>query len=100
LNNSSSRPIICLLEELLNKTGGDLQPEDGTNDGTSMPLKKVTVIDRMAVVQIMGKPPWIKTCAQWADHFTAILDSKCSDYDKTHLVFDHCDLFILVKKST
>jgi len=27
----------------------------------------------MAVVQAMGKPPWVKTCAQWADHFIAML---------------------------
>jgi len=41
--------------------------------------------DRMAVVQTMGKPLWIKTCAQRTDHSTAILDNKCSDYDETHL---------------
>jgi len=58
---------IGLLEKLPNKTGDDLQLED------SLPPKKVTVIDRMAVVQAMSKPSWIKTCAQRADHFTAIL---------------------------
>jgi len=60
----------------------------------------VTVIDGMAVVQTMGKPSWIKTCAQWADHFTAILDSKCSDYDEVHLVFDHYDLRTSLKEFT
>lgn len=54
-----------------------------------MPTKKVVVIDGMAVVQEMGKPPWIKTCAQWADHFTAALDSKTKEYSKIHVVFDH-----------
>jgi len=62
--------------------------------------KMITVIDGMAVVQAMGKPSWIKACAQWADHFTAILDSKCSDYDEVHLVFDRYDLRTLLKEST
>jgi len=55
----------------------------------------MTDIDEMLVVRTLGKQLWIKTCAQWTDHFTAILDNKCSDYDATHLVFDRCDLFIL-----
>jgi len=40
----------------------------------------------------MGKPPWVKTCAQLADHFIATLDSKCREYDEIHLVFDRYDL--------
>jgi len=40
----------------------------------------------------MGEPPLVKTCAQWADHFTATLNSKCSYYDEVYLVFDHYDL--------
>ena len=62
--------------------------------------KMITVIDGMAVVQAMGKPSWIKACAQWADHFTAILDSKCSDCDKVHLVFDRYDPRTSLKQST
>jgi len=50
----------------------------------------------MAVVQ----PPWVKTCMQWADHFTATLDSKCSDYDEVHLVFDRYDLPTSLKEAT
>jgi len=91
--------LTAILEELPNKTGDDMQPEDTTNKETLLPPKKVTVIDEMAVVQAMGKPSWIKTCAQWADHFTAIL-GKCSDYDKFHLVFDRYDLRTSLKKST
>jgi len=93
--------LMAILEELPNKTGDDMQPEDTTNEGTLLPPKKVvSVIDGMAVVQAMGKPSWIKTCAQWADHFTAILDSKCSDYDEVHLVFDRYDLRTSLKEST
>jgi len=52
----------------------------------------VTVIDGMVVVQAMVKAPWVKTCAQWADHFIAMLDSKCSVYDEfLHLVCDRYD---------
>jgi len=60
----------------------------------------VTVIDGMAVVQAMAKPPWVKTCAQWADHFIAMLDWKCSDYDEVHLVFDRYDLPTSLKEAT
>jgi len=59
----------------------------------------VTVIDGMAVVQTMGKPPWIMICTQGADHFTATLDSKCSDYDVVHLVFDRYDLPTSLKEA-
>ena len=45
--------LMAILEELPNKTGGYLQPEDVTNDGTPLPPKKVTVIDGMAVVLAM-----------------------------------------------
>ncbi|KAJ8401582.1 hypothetical protein AAFF_G00378990 [Aldrovandia affinis] len=48
----------------------------------------------------MGKPPWIKTCAQWADHFTATLDSKTKVYSEIHLVFDRYDLPSSLKEAT
>jgi len=54
----------------------------------------------MAVDQTMGKPPWVKTCTQWADPFTATLDSKCSDYDEVHLVFDLYNLPTSLKEAT
>jgi len=60
----------------------------------------VTVIDGMAVVQAMGKPHWVKTCAQWAGYFTATLDSKCIDYDEVHLVFDRYDIPTSPKEAT
>jgi len=54
----------------------------------------------MAVVQAMGKPPWVKTCAQWAGYFTATLDSKCSDSDEVRLVLDRYDLPTSLKEAT
>lgn len=56
------------------------------------------VMDGIAVVH--GKPPWIRTCAQWADHFTATLDSKTKDYDEIHIVFDRYNLTSSLKEST
>jgi len=47
----------------------------------------------------MGKPCWIKTCAQWANHFTTVLDSKCGNYDEVHLVFDRYDAATSLKKA-
>ena len=83
LPRTDKSKLMAILEELPNKTGGDQQPEDVTNDTAPLPPRKVTVIDGKALVQAMCKPPWVKTCTQWADHFTATLDSKCSDYDES-----------------
>jgi len=47
---------MAILEELPNKTGDHMQPEDITNKGTLLPPKKVTVNYGMAVVQAMGEP--------------------------------------------
>ena len=54
----------------------------------------------MAVVHAMGKPTWIKTCANWADHFIATLESKVKEYEEIHLVFDCYDLLISLKAAT
>ena len=81
--------LMAVLEDLPNKIIVDLQPE---NDIIPLTPRNATVIDGMAIVQAMGKPPWVKTCAQLADHFIATLDSKCREYDETHLVFDRYDL--------
>ena len=48
----------------------------------------------------MGKPPIIKTCAQWADSFRGTLDNKAKDYDEIHLVFDRYDLPTSQKEAT
>jgi len=92
--------LMAVLEDLPNKISVDLQPEDVTNDIVPLTPRKATVIDGMAIVQAMGKPPWVKTCAQWADHFIATLDSKCREYDELHLVFDRYDLPTSLKEAT
>ena len=74
--------------------------DQDVHDTAPLPPGKATVINGMALVQAMGKPCWIKTCAQWANHFTTVLDSKCGDYDEVHLVFDRYDVATSLKKAT
>ena len=95
---------MAILEELLNQetTTSGQQTEVATEDGEQpedisdvmLPPKKV------AVVHAMGKPTWIKTCTNWADHFIAILESKVKEYEEIHLVFDRYDLPISLKAAT
>lgn len=54
----------------------------------------------MAIVQGIRKPPWNKTCAQWADHFTVTMDSKTNKYTEIQGVFDHYGLPTSLKKAT
>ena len=68
--------LMAVLEDLQNKIGVDLQPEDVTKDIVPLTPRKATVIDGMTIVQAMGKPPWVITCAQWADHFIATLHGQ------------------------
>jgi len=89
--------LMAVLQDLPNKIIVDLQPED---DIIPLTPRNATVIDGMAIVQAMGKPPWVKTCAQLADHFTATLDSKCREYDKIHLAFDSYNLPTSLKEAT
>lgn len=92
-NEVNSRPFHlrnCPTRRQLNRVSNqnslDEPPEDIS--GILLPPEKVTIIDGMAAVHEMGKPPIIKTCAQWADHFRATLDNEANDYDEIHLVFD------------
>ena len=54
----------------------------------------------MALVQAMGKPSWIKTCSQWADHFIDTLDRKTKEHSETHVVFDCYDIASSLKEAT
>ena len=94
--------FMAILEELpKQKTVVDIQqPENIQSDDIPLPPKKVTVIDDMAVVQAMGKPAWIGTCAEWADHFNTTLESKTKGYDEVHLVFDRYDVSTSLKEAT
>ena len=48
--------LMAVLEDLPNKIIVDLHPED---DIIPLRTRKATVIDGMAIVQTMGKPPWV-----------------------------------------
>jgi hypothetical protein len=74
------------------------QTDQGTTEEVS--TKKVIVVDGMAVVQAMGKPTWVQTCGQWAEHFLATLENQTKDYDEIHLVFDRYDVSNSLKEAT
>jgi hypothetical protein len=76
------------------------QEETIATDDAPLQTRKVTAIDGMEVAQAIGKPAWIKTCAEWADHLTTTLDSKAKDYDEVHLVFDCYDVSTSPKEAT
>ena len=86
---------MAVLEKL--PSGTATEDENAGDGGTR---KKVTVIDGMAVVQGMGKPVWVQTCAEWADHFIATLENKVKDYNEVHLVFDRYDVTTSLKEAT
>ena len=80
--------LMGILKDLPKKLTGSGQQQEDVNPEWSPPCpNKVTVIDGMALVQAMGKPQWIKTCAKWANHFNANLDCKTNGYDEDYLVF-------------
>ena len=88
LPSTDKSKLMSILEELPKQTvtTDDLQPESIITDGCPLQSRKVSVIDGMAVVQAMGKPAWITTCAKWADHFNTALDLKTKDCHEIHLV--------------
>ena len=95
--------LMTILEELQNEKrtgdGVDQQPQSAATDSCPLPAS-VTVIDGMALVQAMGKPSWIKTCSQWADHFIAALDRKTKEHSEIHVIFDRYDIASSLKEAT
>ena len=54
--------------------------------------KKTAVVDGMAEVQSLVKPPGIATCNELAEHFVNRLFNKYNGSDEIRLVFDRYDL--------
>ena len=102
LSITDKSKLMSILEELPKQTvtADDLQPESTITDGCPLQSRKVSVIDGMAVVQAMGKPAWITTCAKWADHFNTTLDLKTKDCHEIHLVFDRYNVSSSLKEAT
>ena len=47
----------------------------------------------------MEKQSWIRTCSDWVDHFSNMLDCKKRDYDDAHLVVSNYDISCLKNTS-
>ena len=60
----------------------------------------MVIIDAMAVVQAMGKPPWVRNGRDLASHFTEVIDSKSEGATEVHVVFDHYDIPNSLKEGT
>lgn len=62
--------------------------------------RPVVIIDAMAVVQSMGKPTWVKTGRDLANHFVEIIDSRSTHASEVHVVFDRYDVPHSLKEKT
>ena len=62
--------------------------------------KRALCLDGMAIVQEIGKPTWIKTCADFGRYFCSIVAQKVRSYEEVHLIFDRYDLPLSLKEAT
>ena len=60
----------------------------------------MVIIDAMAVVQAMGKPPWVRNGRDLASHFIEVIDSKSEGATEVHVVFDCYDIPNSLKEGT
>ena len=61
---------------------------------------KVSIIDGMAELRSLNKPPEITSCSQLADYFTDQLFQKYDGSGEIHLLFDRYDVPLSVKSAT
>ena len=62
--------------------------------------RQVVIIDAMAVVQTMGKPPWVRIGRDLASHVIEVIDSKFEGATEVHVVFDCYDIPNSLKEGT
>ena len=74
---SSKSDLMHILEKLPGAV------TESTDDG-----KKVAIVDGMAELHSMDKPPFIRTCLDLSKYFIKKFDEKYGQYDEAHLVFD------------
>ena len=76
-----------ILESLL---PGQQQPQTSTVqlDSADPSSRQMVIIDAMAIVQTMGKPPWVRNGCDLASHFIEVIDSKCEGATEVHVLFD------------
>jgi hypothetical protein len=77
--------ITDTLQPITNQTPVTANHSSEVNSTKKM---TVAVLDGMAKVQALKKPPSVKTCSDLANEFTKNLETTLSRYDEVHLVFD------------
>ena len=58
--------------------------------------QKVSIVDAMEEIQALGKPDWIKSCSQIAEHFTMYVSDKYHDCDELRIIFDRLVIFLIL----
>jgi len=76
------RKLMSILESYVPDQPPDQEEEQRQHAG-----KTVVIIDVLAVVQLIGKPTWVRNGRDLASHFLEIVDSKTKEYDKVRVVF-------------
>ena len=77
--------LIHHLKGLTNDTHSQEEPEEESAFHLS---KKVAIIDGMAVLHKLKKPPAVKNMRELADHFIQAVQAMSRDFEEVHLVFD------------
>ena len=62
--------------------------------------RQVVIIDAMAVVQAMGKPPRVRNGRDLASHVMEVIDCKSEGATEVHVVFDCYDIPNSLKEGT
>ena len=86
LHTGSKSQLMSILES--NAT------ESRENVNEDINSYKVAVVDAMNEVQSMGKPHWIMSCSDLADHFVEVVNRKYikqNVFREVHFVFDRYD---------
>lgn len=76
------------------------QENEATSSVPQEDIRTCTIMDAMAIAHEMGKPQWVQTCSDIADHFCDKLQQKTSTYDEVHVIFDRYDLPNSLKEKT
>ena len=94
----------CVAKSKLMNILEDLLPQQQPSPQQPSPViehgRQVIIIDAMAVVQSMGKPTWVKTGRDLANHFVEIIARRSTGVSEVHVVFDCYDVPNALKERT
>ena len=92
----------CIGKNKLMSILENLVPPKSSHGNEEQPRRtgSVIVIDGMAVIQLMGKPTWVRTGRDLATHFLEIIDRRSLESDEVHVIFDRYDLPNSLKEGT